>query len=49
MTASQLRPCLDAQKEAKFFVSPWLDKICQITMKSATGIFPQKFSQLNGA
>jgi hypothetical protein len=27
-------------------VSPWLDKFCQITTKSATGTFPQKFSHL---
>jgi hypothetical protein len=28
-------------------VSPWLDKFCQITTKSATGTFSQKFSHLN--
>jgi hypothetical protein len=30
-------------------VSPWLDKFCQITTKSATGIFPKKFWDLNKA
>jgi hypothetical protein len=28
-------------------VSPWLNKFCQITTKSAIGTFPQKFSHLN--